>query len=146
VSRSAKLSIFLAEDNRADVVLVREALREHGLDVDLVVKQDGEQMLGLIERVEAKELPCPDMILLDLNIPRRNGLQLLQRLRESAVCANVPVVIVTSSDAPKDRQAVARLNADSYFCKPSGYDEYMRLGAIIKELLGKREPTPGREQ
>ena len=116
--------------------MVREALREHQLDAELVVNQDGDQMLRLIERIDAGELPCPDLVLLDLNLPRRNGLELLARMRESHACRNVPVVIVTSSDAARDRDAVARLGATAYFRKPSSYEGFLQLGHLIKAVLG----------
>lgn len=117
--------------------MVREALEHHGLDVDLLVKHDGEQMLRAIELIDAGQLPCPDVVLLDLNLPKRNGIELLARIHESAVCRGVNVVIVTSSDAPSDRAAAVRFGATTYFCKPSSYDEYMRLGEIVKGMVGR---------
>jgi DNA-binding response OmpR family regulator len=118
------------------VLLVRNALAQHGLQADLTVQRDGEEMFRLLERIDAGETPCPDLVLLDLNLPRRTGLEILDRVRRSPVCAQVPVVMVTSSQAPQDRQAVAELGGNRYFCKPSSYDEFMHLGEVISELLG----------
>ncbi len=131
-----KLSILLAEDNRGDVLLVEEALAHHGLDFDLVVHRDGEAMMGAIERIDAGELPCPDVMLLDLNLPKRNGEQLLRRMRASPLCGTVPVIIVTSSDAPRDREATSRLGVSRYFRKPSNYDEFLRLGEVVRAVVG----------
>jgi CheY-like chemotaxis protein len=128
------LSILLAEDNPGDVLLVREALKWEQIDHTLVVQADGERMLRYIESVEAGEVLCPDLILLDLNLPKKNGQTLLARLRQSPVCGLIPVVIVTSSDSPKDRVAVAQLGATKYFRKPTDFEEFMRLGALIREL------------
>lgn len=115
--------------------MVREALQHHAIDADLVVKKDGEEMVRVIERIDAGELPCPSGVLLDLNLPRRNGLEVLRRMRESPICRHVPVIIVSSSDAPKDRESVARLGVNGYFRKPSGYDDFMRLGEVVREVV-----------
>jgi DNA-binding response OmpR family regulator len=114
--------------------MVREALAHHRIDADLICHKDGEQMLRYIAEIDAGRAPCPDVILLDLNLPRHNGETLLARMRESPLCSEVPVVIVTSSTAAKDRDTVLRLGATRYFHKPSDYDEFMRLGAVVLEV------------
>jgi len=134
--------ILLAEDNPADVLLVREAFEHHGLDVELVVKRDGEEMLRLLDRMEAGELPCPDVVLLDLTLPRRNGIEVLRQIRQGSRCGKTPVIIVTSSDALKDRESVAQLGATSYFRKPSSFDEFMRLGKVVNEVIEQSTKTP----
>ncbi len=134
---SQQIQVLLAEDNPGDVFLVREALESHGLDAQLTVREDGEEMLRLIDRIEAGDVPCPDIVLLDLNLPKRSGEVLLQKLREMPVCAGIPVIIVTSSDSPRDRETAARLGANSYFRKPADFDEFLRLGAIVKEIVGR---------
>lgn len=135
-----KLNIVIAEDNNSDVYLVREALAKHGVDAAIVVHRDGEEMLTAIVHIDAGEVPCPDLVLLDLNLPKRNGEFLLTRIRQSPLCGDVPIIIVTSSNAPKDREATARMGASRYFCKPSDYDEFMVLGALIKDLIQPKEP------
>ena len=117
------------------MTLIREALKHEQLDHDLVVQRDGELMFRLIQQMDTGEVPCPDVVLLDLNLPKKSGEVLLARLRQSPVCAHVPIVIVTSSDSPKDRAAAAKLGASLYFRKPSDYDEFMRLGAVIRGLV-----------
>ena len=128
------ISVLLAEDNAADVLLVREALKLAGLTHELIVQRDGEQMFRYIERMDAGQAPCPDVILLDLNLPKKGGEALLVRIRESQVCGSVPVVIVTSSDLTKDRRTMAKLGASMYFHKSSDYDEFMKLGALVQSL------------
>ena len=115
--------------------MVQEALEVHGLDADLVMRQDGEQMLKLLAQVESGEVPCPDLVLLDLNLPRRTGLEVLARMRESTACRQVPVVIVTSSAAGSDRSSARSLGAAEFFVKPSDYDSYMRLGEVVRVAL-----------
>jgi chemotaxis family two-component system response regulator Rcp1 len=126
------LYVLLAEDNPGDVLLIREALQEGGFEFELTVQQDGEKMLSYIDMIDAGERRCPDIVLLDLNLPKRNGDVLLKRMRSSGSCRNVPVIIVTSSDSKKDRDMAARLGASDYFRKANDFDEFMRLGAVVK--------------
>lgn len=114
--------------------MVREALAMHKIDADLTCHRDGEEMLKYVERVDAGELPCPDLVLLDLNLPRHSGQAVLARIRKSSLCADVPVVIVTSSTAAQDRETALRLGATQYFQKPIHYDEFMRLGSVVLEV------------
>ena len=133
------LHILLAEDNFGDVLLVEQALTEHQIDHELHVVKDGDEALHFLERMgEAGEPPCPDVLLLDLNLPKVDGPQVLQEFRKHPACAQTPVIVVTSSDAPKDRKRVEALGATAYFRKPSELTEFMRLGAVVKEVLNGR--------
>jgi two-component system, chemotaxis family, response regulator Rcp1 len=126
----------LIEDNPADAYLVREALNAHGVAVDLVIIRDGEEAFQLVEAVDHDEsLGCPSLFLLDLNLPRRSGEEVLGHIRKSRRCANTPVVIVTSSDAPRDRAETERLGATHYFRKPTSYMGYLKVGEIVKDML-----------
>ncbi len=131
--------LLLVEDNPADVFLVREALREEDLDCDLEVVDDGEQAIRFLERVDAGGQAPPDLLLLDLNVPRIGGEQVLERLRKSQPCAEIAVVVITSSDSPRDRQRAADLGAAEYFRKPANLDEFMALGKLVRRLAEKRE-------
>ena len=117
--------IFLAEDNRADVVLIREALAVHSVEYELFVAKDGEEALNLVAHMgEPGEMPCPDLLLLDLNLPRVDGIEILRNFRQHPQCVRTPVIIVTSSDMPR-----------RYFRKPASLDAFMELGAAIKEIV-----------
>ena len=133
-----KLMLLLVEDNPADVFLVREALREEGLDCDLQVVDDGEQAIQFFERVEAGRQAPPDLLLLDLNVPRIGGEQVLERVRKTRPCARIIVVVITSSDSPRDRQKASDLGADEYFRKPANLDEFMALGKLVRRVAEKR--------
>jgi CheY-like chemotaxis protein len=126
------LKILLAEDNPGDVLLIREALTLSGVEFELTVQQDGERMLSYIELIEHGSRGCPDIVLLDLNLPKRGGDFLLERMRLSPHCRNIPVIVVTSSDSKKDREMAARLGASDYFRKANDFDEFMRLGELVK--------------
>jgi chemotaxis family two-component system response regulator Rcp1 len=89
-----------------------------------------------IDKVEAgKGVPCPDLFLLDLNLPKKDGIEVLRHMRNSAACKNAFVVVVTSSDSAGDREAGNALGFNEYFRKPSEYAEFMKLGSMIRELL-----------
>ena len=85
--------------------------------------------------IEAEYAPCPDVILLDLNLPRFRGEQVLDRLRGTARCGLIPVVIVTSSELPTDPDGTARLRAAHYFRKPQEYDAFMKLGDLVYDVV-----------
>jgi CheY-like chemotaxis protein len=114
---------------------MREALTGSFPDVEISVSEDGEIMMHRIDLLDSGEEPLPDVILLDLNMPRANGDELLWRLRDSPRCQSVPTVIVTSSDSPRDRTRAAKLGAVRYFHKPIDYAAFMHLGDVVKDLI-----------
>jgi two-component system, chemotaxis family, response regulator Rcp1 len=130
------MEILLAEDNPADVYLIREALREHGVEATVRVASDGREVLDLIcpERGNG-EVPRLDLIILDLNLPRHDGIEILEQLRSSAKLATVPVVVLTSSDSPRDQKVANQLGATCYLRKPSSLEHFLALGEVLKSLL-----------
>ncbi len=133
--------ILLAEDNEGDVFLVRRALDQYIGQYELLLARDGEEALKILERAEGDhDAPSPDFAVLDVNLPRCNGIQVLERLRNTARCAAAPVIIFTSSDSPEDKAAALRLGANRYFEKPTDLDGFMKLGKLVKEIL----PEPAR--
>ncbi len=125
----------MAEDNLPDELLVRDAVRTEKLPLEVYVVVDGQKAIEFIERAETDpEAPCPHLLLLDLNLPKKNGFEVLQRLRASDKCKDTPVLIMTSSDSPEDRRRVAELGA-RYFRKPGTYEAFMKLGGVLKQLL-----------
>lgn len=127
---------LLIEDNPADVLLVREAIDFYALPVDLHVMEDGQKGLDFIRRTEDDpRAPCPEIILLDLNLPGRSGKEVLEHVRRSGTCKDIPVLIISSSDVVRERDELARLGATRYFRKPSSYDAFLQVGRILKELL-----------
>jgi CheY-like chemotaxis protein len=127
--------IVLVEDNPGDVVMIREALYEYEIRSELTVVFDGEKAFQLFDRLDRDRMRCPDLVLLDLKLPKRDGHEVLEHMRASIQCAHVPVVIVTSSNAPEDRDKAAKLGATRYIRKPHRLDEFIQIGAVLKELL-----------
>jgi CheY-like chemotaxis protein len=128
--------ILIAEDNEADVYLIDEALRRHGFPYRLEVADNGEDMLNTLERIEHDmSQPCPDLFLVDLNLPRRPGYDVLAQIREGRRCGHVPVIIITSSNSPQDRARAKELGASFYFRKPPDLERFMAIGGIVREFL-----------
>src|SRR5438046_2391334 len=118
-----KTRILLAEDNEGDVFLVRRALEKRGLPAELVVQHNGEEALAWLD----SHSNAPDLILLDLNLPRVDGAQVLSHLRKSDTFSCTPVIVLTSSDSPKDRDMALELGANVYFRKPTDLASFMDL-------------------
>lgn len=131
-----KFHIWLVEDSEADELLMRQALKLNGIDCDFQVSEDGEKAIDYIEAIDKSGVgPHPDIVLLDLNLPRKSGARVLERIRQSPKCGRVPVVIVTSSDSRGDKGQAARLGATRYFQKPLDLGEFMKLGPLVREVL-----------
>jgi DNA-binding response OmpR family regulator len=128
--------ILLVEDNPADVFLVREALAWNDIKSQLFVVRDGDEAIRLVQEIERTQSPCPDLVVLDVNLPRKSGFDVLRRVRASVKCGVAPVAILTSSEAPADRAEAARLGASSYIRKPSNLRDFMSIGEKLKAILG----------
>jgi two-component system response regulator len=133
---SDPICILLAEDNPADIYLIRRALAENNVSCLLHVVLDGNEALSLL-RGEGKFAGAarPHLILLDLNLPRHDGMEVLQHVRQDRQLAAVPVIVFTSSDSPADRLSATHLGVSRFIKKSSLLDEFMAVGAVIRELL-----------
>ena len=131
-------NILLVEDNRGDIVVVKMSLRRYRVQHTLHVVNDGDQALNYIAGMgQSDDTPFPDIVLLDLNLPKVDGPEVLRVLRERPDCAHLPVIVITSSDAPSDREQVAALGISYYFKKPTDFESFMEVGAIIQRLIGE---------
>lgn len=129
-------TILLGEDNPADVYLIRQALEEHGVKYKLEIATHGGEMISALT---SKGANPPDLIVLDLNLPRYDGLEILKLIRNDHSLQTIPVVILTSSDSPRDRVAASDFGADCYIRKPSKLDEFMAIGQTLQLLLNSRQ-------
>ena len=128
--------MLIVDDNRADVLLIRKAIAMVSLSIDLHVVRDGHAATRFFDAADADEqAPRPCLVLLDLNLPKKNGEAVLKHLRGSANCRHALVLIVTSSDAIHERKALALLGVSGYFHKPTEYAEFMKLGPVVEKLL-----------
>ena len=126
----------MAEDNPGDVLLVQKALQKHQIRHQLHVVRDGAEALEWLAHTgQPGGTPQPDLLLLDLNLPKVDGRQILGELRRHQDCAEVPVIVVTSSDAPKDRERAAELGISRYFRKPMDFEAFLQLGAVVRDVI-----------
>jgi two-component system, chemotaxis family, response regulator Rcp1 len=132
--------ILIAEDNKSDVFLIRQALQKSGLDAQIHVTDDGEKTVRFFDQADADpKAPCPRLILLDINMPRYKGGDILRKLRASSRCKDALVLVVTSSDSQQDREEMEALGANGYFRKPSEFSEFMKLGHVVCDLLARNK-------
>jgi CheY-like chemotaxis protein len=128
--------VVLIEDNPADILLVREAIRTRGLSVELVSYSDVPEAIAGLEDPAA---PIADAILIDLNLPRGDGMSIIKSVRASDRLRSVPLAILTSSQSPRDLEQARRLEVTSYIHKPSMLDEFLtEVGDSIAKLLNDR--------
>jgi two-component system, chemotaxis family, response regulator Rcp1 len=131
-----QLHVLLVEDNKADIFVVQEAFTNYEIPAVLHVVEDGEAAMRFIDDADQDEdAPCPILVLLDLNLPKRSGTEVLAYLRRSKKCARAKVLVVTSSNSPTDRAATQQLGANGYFLKPPSYDEFLKIGEIVLNTL-----------
>jgi CheY-like chemotaxis protein len=133
-------AILLVEDNPADIKITQRALRESELAVDLIVLRDGQEALDyLLRRETYADDPAwrrPDLVLLDLNLPRLSGQELLRRVRAEAQLSTVPVLVLTTSHRQEDVEAVYAAGANTYIEKPQDFDRFVEvLQTILRYWL-----------
>lgn len=135
-SGGRKVHVFVVEDNPADVLLLRMALQHAELDCELTVIDDGREALDFVrQRGQYASAPAPDLAVLDLNIPKNDGLEILEAMRADRAFAEVPVAILSSSSSPRDRAKMEPFRIGRFIAKPPDLDEYLKIGLILKELL-----------
>jgi two-component system, chemotaxis family, response regulator Rcp1 len=130
--------ILLAEDNPGDVLLLREALADSAINCELMVAEDGQKAITLLQTLAADATRRPDLIILDVNLPKHNGGEVLAHVRGDAAFAEVPVLMLTSSASPADQATASRLGANLYIQKPSDLDAFLGLGKVISTILAHR--------
>ena len=130
--------ILLVEDNPADVRMTREALRAAGAPYHLHVVEDGMEAIAFLYK-EGKyaDVPRPDLVLLDLNIPKLNGQEVLLEIKSNDRFKHIPVVVLTSSRAERDIRASYMRNADCFVTKPVGLAAFAREIRLIETLLSR---------
>jgi CheY-like chemotaxis protein len=126
--RQSGYVLLLVEDSLADVHLIEQLISNVRPTIDLQVVRDGEAATNYLRKVgEYATKPTPDLILLDLNLPRKNGLEVLRDIKADPQLQHIPTIILTTSDAPRDISAAYAARANSYIIKPSDLDQFILL-------------------
>ncbi|MEO8553820.1 MAG: response regulator [Kofleriaceae bacterium] len=129
--KPSPIEILLVEDNPADVRLTQEALREGKVKNNLSVARDGEEALAFLRREGA---PRPDLILLDLNLPRRDGREVLKEIKADPDLRRIPVVVLTTSSAEVDILKSYELHANCYITKPVDLEQFITVVKSIDDF------------
>lgn len=138
VESTGRVRVLIVEDNPADVMLIRMALKEHAFVCDLEIAQDGAQAIDRLCGLGGYSEPYePDLILLDLNLPKRSGIEVLQAIRGRECLLHSRVVILSSSPEDVVEQSLRNSNlvADCYLTKPPSLDEFLKVGRLIRDCF-----------
>ena len=125
--------VLVVEDNRTDVTLLRLAFAEHGIDHELLVLDDGEKALDYVAKLDHGTLP--DLVIVDLNLPKRDGIEVLQKMRSTSTLDQIPIVVFTTSDSPREKETIRRIGITAYIRKPTDLDGFLAVGGTIQKLL-----------
>lgn len=135
--------ILLVEDNPGDVRLTREAFREGVVVKNLHVVGDGVEALSFLRREgQFKDSPRPDLILLDLNLPKKDGRQLLGEIKADPSLKKIPVLVLTTSQSETDIEHCYNLHVNCYLSKPLDIDEFFEIVESIEEFWLRRVKLP----
>jgi two-component system, chemotaxis family, response regulator Rcp1 len=139
------LEILLVEDNVGDVQLTREAMREGRLRGRLHGAEDGVEALRFLRRESPyTDAPRPDLVLLDLNLPRKAGHEVLAELKADADLCTIPVVVLTTSQSPEDVLRVYRMHANAFITKPVDLESFLRVMKSLEEFWFNVARLPSR--
>jgi chemotaxis family two-component system response regulator Rcp1 len=125
---SALIEVLLVEDSPGDVRLTREALKDAKMHISLNVVCDGTEAMAYLRREKTyTDAPRPDLILLDLNLPKKDGRDVLKEIKESEALKSIPVVILTTSASPADIERSYKLHANCYITKPVDLQGFIKV-------------------
>ena len=129
------LNVLLVEDNSADVDLTLVAFRDAIVHSQISVVTDGEEAIAFLKRTgNYTQAPSPDLVLLDLNLPKINGFEVLEEMKADPQLKSVPVIVMSGSERPEDQTRAYRLQVAAYVVKPPDKDKYFAAIRSVKEL------------
>jgi chemotaxis family two-component system response regulator Rcp1 len=131
---SRPIDILLVEDNPGDVRLTREALHEAKMANNLHVAADGVEALEFLRSANGRDRPRPDLILLDLNLPRKSGREVLEEVKSDPDLHRIPVVVLTTSEAEEDIERSYELHANAYIRKPVDFGAFIDVVRAIEDF------------
>jgi two-component system, chemotaxis family, response regulator Rcp1 len=140
------LRVLLVEDDPGDTELTKAALGDAKLTLDLAIVDDGEKAMAYLRKeLPYAGVPTPDVVILDLNLPRKDGRQVLTEIKEDPSLRDIPIVILTTSDAEEDVARSYAAGANCYVTKPLGFPEFSKVVHCINEFwftIVKLPPRP----
>jgi CheY-like chemotaxis protein len=138
------VDVLLVEDDPGDVLMTKEAFEHYEIRGILHVVGDGEQAVQFLRKAgDYADVPTPGLILLDLNLPRRNGLEVLAEIKSDSTLLTIPVVVLTTSQAESDIARSYSLHANAYISKPVDYDKFINAIGQIDDFFLSLVKLPG---
>lgn len=132
--------VMLVEDNPGDVYLFKKALDKASVDVELDVFEDGAEAVSYVRSATDS---LPDLVVLDLNLPKKGGAEVLKAMRGTRSLADIPVLVISSSASPRDLRETEHLGVQQYITKPIDFDGFLQIGELVKKALeGARRRDP----
>ena len=137
------LEILLVEDNKGDIGLITEFFIDAKIRINLHIAEDGEEAIRFLcgKDMFLGSL-LPDIIILDWNLPKKDGSEILREIKENNILKNIPVIILTTSNAEKDIFRAYDLNANAYIVKPLDFDKFMKVVGSIQDFWFKSVTLP----
>ncbi len=134
--RDRQFRILRVDDNDEDIYLLRQGLSQSEIDCELTVISDGAEAISFARR-EGKyaRSPVPDLAVVDLNLPKHGGIEILTAVRQNKDLEKLPVVIITSSASPREKLQAASLKVETFITKPCDLDEFLKIGEVLKTVL-----------
>jgi two-component system, chemotaxis family, response regulator Rcp1 len=135
-----KIQILLVEDNEGDILLTTEALEALTVQNEIkVVKTGKDAMEYMAQSGRFSEVQLPDLVLLDINLPIKNGIEVLSMIKSQEKTKNIPVIMLTTSSSKSDRDAAEKLNANLFISKPSDMYAYEEIVGVIDQFILNQE-------
>ena len=142
---TSSINILMVEDDPGDVFLIREALKSSALSFNLHHADNGEKALDFLHRrAPFESVERPDLILLDLNLPRVNGIEVLRDVKSVPELSAIPVIVLTTSKSEADASLCRQLGASDFISKAPSFEEFLAVGKVIENFWLER-PTPNGE-
>ncbi|MFP4466189.1 MAG: response regulator [Candidatus Goldiibacteriota bacterium] len=144
MEKEKKFEILLVDDNTADIELTKEVLEESGINTVFHAFTGAEKAMRFLKKQgEYGCVPEPDIIMIDINIPGENGLDLLEKIKTDETIKHIPVFMLTASEEKKDINRAYKLHANCYITKPAGFEEFLKIVKRIKEFWFETIKLPG---
>jgi CheY-like chemotaxis protein len=142
-----QLDVLLVEDDPGDIMMTREAFAERNIESALTVVTDGEAAIAYLRRTgEYQDATRPDLVVLDLNLPRRSGHEVLDDIKSDPDLCDIPIIVLTTSDAQEDVLGSYRRHANAYVRKPVDFDRFLAVVGQIDDFFSSLVVLPPRSE
>jgi len=124
---SHAIDLLLVEDSVPDARLITEVFRAENIEVDITVMRDGEEAMSYLQSQASENARIPDLIILDLNLPNKDGREVLAEIKNDSILKSIPIIVLTTSDAEEDITHCYKLQASCYIKKPIDLNQFVRM-------------------